>query len=205
MESRDERIFHAVASLILERDPKLNEDETKWQALDLIKEHVRAAPALSIDSRLPAPKQNELEDLQKQAEGLADALENLSFESSIALHFVSDPKQLPDLSRLQLDAADLSGALREGLKKIPEPRRGRKKDFAQEILIGEATNVFEQASGVSLNDLPKPPTQQSRSIKHKYYLFVRTCMPEPHLYESREQFTTLKKYVDRYLRDRLKK
>ena len=205
MDSREKRIFHAVANLINERDPALDKDEIKRQALALIKECVRVAPALSNDSQLHAPKQNELEQLHKHAEGLADALENLSFGSRIELHFVSDPKQLPNPSRLQLDARDLGDALQEGLKKKPRARRGRRKDFAQALLIKEATNVFEQASGASLNDLPKPPTQQSRNIKRKYYLFVRTYMPAQRLYESRVQFDTLKKAADRYLIKRLKK
>lgn len=202
MESYDQRIFQAVARLIHERDPKLDEDEIRRQALVLVNEHVRAADALEIYSQLPAPKKNELEDLKKQAEGLADALEKLSFQSSTVLRLVSDPKQLPDLSCLQLEAKKLGKILREGLKKIPAPRKGRKKSHARDSLIEEATNIFEQVYDVNLNDLPEPPTQQSRNIKHEYYLFVRTYMPDHNLYQRQEQFETLKKAADRYLSSR---
>ncbi len=202
----DKRIFEEVAKLIHGRDPSLDESAIKREALNILAEHVRAVSVSDLlGADQPTQMRAELEQLHKHAEGLADALENLSFGSRIELHFVSDPKQLPNPSRLQLDARDLGDALQEGLKKKPPARRGRRKDFAQEILIKEATNVFEQASGVSLNDLPKPPTQQSRKSKRKYYLFVRTYMPAQRLYESRVQFDTLKKAADRYLIKRLKK
>ena len=205
MESYDERIFHAVAGLIHERDPMLDNDEIKRQALDLMREHVRTAVVHSISQHHSAPKPNELENLQKQAERLADALENLSLQSDIVLRFVSDPRPLPNLSRLQQDAEFLSEALLEGLKNMPPPPgRGRKKDLAKESLFEEATKVFEQAYGVSLNDLPKLPTQQRRNIKHKYFLFVRTYMPNQNLYQKQEQFETLKKAVSRYLSSRSK-
>ncbi len=202
MESYDERIFHAVARLIHERDPMLGNDEIKRQALDLMSEHVRAAAVHSISQQHSAPKPNELEKLQKQAEGLAVALENLSLQSDIVLRFVSDPRLLPNLSCLQRDAKFLSEALLEGLKNMPPPPgRGRKKDFAQESLFEEATNVFEQAYGVRL-PLPKPKLQQSKNINHKYFLFVRTYMPSQNLYQRQEQFDTLKKAANRYLSSR---
>ena len=194
-----ERIFRAIAKLILERDPELDKDEIKRQALDLIEENVRAEAALSTLSQGPAPKPNELEGLQKQARDLADALENLSFQSKIVLSFFSDRMSLSDQTRVQRDAKNLGEILRQGPKKKPLPRRGPKKDFAKEDLIKEATNVFEQACGVSLNDLSKLPMQQSRNTKNKYYSFVRTYMPEQRLYKSKSQFDTLKKAADRYL------
>ena len=65
MGSYDERIFHAVAKLIHEREPVLDEDEIKRQALDLIEEHAREEVAGSISSKHPALRKKELEYLQK--------------------------------------------------------------------------------------------------------------------------------------------
>ena len=177
MEQYDQRVFRAIAKLILERDPKLDKDEIGRQALDLLNEHVRAAAALSTHPQQPAPRPNELEDLQKQARGLADALENLSFQSKIVLSFFSDRMSLSDQTRVQRDAKNLGEILRQGLKKKPLPRRGPKKDFAKEDLIKDATNVFEQAYGVSLKDLPKLPMQKRRKTKNKYYSFGTLCSP----------------------------
>lgn len=205
MGSYDERIFHAIARLIHERDPVLDEDEIKRQALDLIGEHARAEVADSISSKHPALRKKELEYLQKQAEGLADALENLSLSSKIVLGLVSDPEQLPDLQCLQLEAKKLGVSLQEGLKKKPAPSIGRKKLFARESLIEEATNVFEKAYGVNLSNWPKPRSQQSRDIKHKYFKFVRAYMPDQNLYERKEQFETLKKAARRYIFSRQNK
>ena len=202
----DKRIFEEVTKLIHGRDPSLDESAIKREALNILAEHVRAVSVSDLlGADQPTQMPAELEQLHKHAEGMADALEKLSRQSDIELRYISGSKRLPDLKRLQLDAADLSEALREGLKKKPPARRGRQRDFAQENLLEEATTVFEQAYGVTLNDLPKPPTQKSRNIKHRYHQFVRIYMPEPHRYESQEQFDTLKKYSNRYLESQDKK
>ena len=66
MESYEERIFHAVAKLIHERDPELDEDERKRQALELTDKLGRIAAAHKIFPRQPASKQDKLKDLQKR-------------------------------------------------------------------------------------------------------------------------------------------
>ena len=204
MESYIERIFHAVEELIRKRDPELGEDEINRQALDLIEENVRPEAALSTLPQGPAPKPNELEDLQKQARGLADALENLSFQSKIVLSFFSDRMSLSNQTRVQRDAKNLGEILRKGLEEEPPPRRGRRKDFAKEDLIKEATDVFEQAYGVGLKDLPELPMPKRRKTKQEYYSFVRTYLSIQNIYELDSKFETLKKYAKRYLESLIK-
>ncbi len=199
----DERVFDAIAKLIHDRDPSLGEDEIKQESLDLMRDRVQAASVLSLSSPdQPAPKREELENLYRHAVGMAGVLENLSTQSNIELRYISGSKQLPDLKRLQLDAKDLSDALREGLKKRPPLPKNRPKDVTMAILVEEATNIFEQATGVSLNDLPNPRSQHSRDIKHAFYQFVVKYMPNPDKYSSESQYNTLKAYICRYLKRR---
>ena len=201
----DERVFDAIAKLIHDRDPSLGEDEIKQESLDLMRDRVQAASVLSLSSPdQPAPKREELENLYRHAVGMAGVLENLSTQSNIELRYISGSKQLPDLKRLQLDAKDLSDALREGLKKRPPLPKNRPKDVTMAILVEEAVNIFEKATGISLNDWPNPKSQRSRNVKHKLNQFVRTYMPEPHKYNSESQFASLNKTVSRYLEDRRK-
>ena len=202
MESYDDRIFRAVAKLIHERDPELDEDETERQALELTDKLGRLGTVHSKFPQQPAPKQNELEDLQKKAAGLAKALENLSRSSSVVLNFFSGPKQLPDLSRLQLDAKSLGEILREGLKKKPPSKAGPKEHFRRKDLIEEAAIVFERASGINLDDFSDKIAHKSKVAMHKYFIFLRTCMPDATLYEKEGQFDTLKKFARRYLESR---
>ena len=195
----DKRIFEEVAKLIHGRDRSLNESAIKGEALNILAEHARAVSvSVLLGADQPAQMRAELEQLHKHAEGMADALEKLSPQSDIELRYISGSKQLPALKRLQRDAADLSEALREGLKKRPPQEQHRPKDVTMEILVEEATNIFEQATGVSLNDLPNPRSQHSRDIKHAFYQFVVKYMPNPYKYSSESQYNTLKAYIYRY-------
>ena len=111
---------------------------------------------------------------------------------------------VPNLKRLQLDAEELTNALWECLKKRPPPKQHRPKDVTMAILVEEAVNVFEKATGISLNDLTEPKSQNSKNIIHKLNQFVRTYMPEVYKYSSVSQFNSLSKKVSRYRIDRRK-
>ena len=198
LNAHEERIFKEVAKLIHERNPGLDEEAIKRQTLNLT-EHARAASVSLFDPEQSAQKPDELQQLYGFARGMADVLENISIQSGIELRLISGSEQLPDLNRLQQDAKVLSEALREGLKKRPPPKAHRPKDLTMNNFVEEATNIFEQATGINLNDLPEPRTQNSRNIKHTFYQFVVNCMPNPQKYNSTEQYNTLKKYIDRYL------
>ena len=198
----DKRVFGAISKLINERDPRLGEVEIEREALDLMENHVRAASVLSLSG--PISKRSELEQLKERSRDLADTLENLSSQSQIELRYISGSAPLPDLKRLQLDAAELGNALREGLKKRPPPDRHRTKDVRMESLIGEAVNVFEKATGISLSNLPNRKSHKSKKIIEKLNQFVRTSMPERNKYESESEIKSLNKRVGRYLEDHRK-
>jgi len=199
----DKRVFGAIEKLIHERDPSLGEDEIKREALHLMGDHVRAASVLSLLG--PISKRSDLEQLKGKSREFVDALENLSPQSHIELRYLSGSTPLPDLKRLQLDAEELSNALWEGLKKRPPPKQNRPKDVTMAILVEEAVNVFEKATGTSLNDLTEPKSQISKNIIHKLNQFVRTYMPEDYKYSSESQFKSLSKMVSRYRIDRRKR
>ena len=198
----DKRVLGAIEKLVHERDPSLGEDERKREALDLMGNHVRAASGLSLLG--PISKRPDLEQLKGKSRELADALENLSPQSHIELRYISGSTPLPDLKRLQVDAEELTNALREGLKKRLPPKKHRPKDVTMAILVEEAVNVFEKATGISLNDLTEPKSQNSKNIIHKLNQFVRTYMPEVYKYSSESQFKSLSKVVRRYRIDRRK-
>ena len=201
----DERVFDAIAKLIHDRDPSLGEDEIKQESLDLMRDRVQAASVLSLSSPdQPAPKREELENLYRHAVGMAGVLENLSTQSNIELRYISGSKQLPDLKRLQLDAKDLSDALQEGLKKRPPLPKNRPKDVTMAILVEEATDIFELATGIILNELPNPRAQSNRNIMHDFYQFVANYMLDPDKYNSESQYTSLTTYIKRYLTERTK-
>ena len=197
--SQYEVIFHAVEQLILERDPELEISDVKEEALELTVKLMRADSVRCLHSQLPRPKKNELENLQKQAEGLADALENLSFNSKMVLLLKSDPQQVPNfLNRLQLDATDLSGSIKNSLQDAPPVPKKRKYTFALEDLILEAATVFEQALGVSLTDLRNPQSHISKTNKTKFYIFSKKLIPQK--LQHSEQATN--KAIDRILERR---
>ena len=198
----DKRVLGAIEKLVHERDPSLGEDEINREALNLMGDHVRAASVLSL--LRPISKRPDLEQLKGKSRELADALENLSPQSHIELRYISGSTPLPDLKRLQLDVEELSNALWEGLKKRPPPKSNRPPDVTMAILVEEAVNVFEKATGISLNDLTEPRLQKSRNIIHKLNQFVRTFMPEEDKYRSVSQFNSLSKVVSRYRIDRRK-
>lgn len=198
----DKRVFDAIAKLINERDPRLGEDEIEREALDLMGDHVRAASVLSLSG--PKSERSELEQLEEKSRELADALESLSFQAQLELRYISGSAPLPDLKRLQLDAAELANALWEGLKKRPPPDAHRSKDVRIESLIAEAVNVFEKAMGIRLKDLPKPESQKSRDMIHKLNQFVRNHMPIQSMYESDSEIDSLSTRVRRYRENHIK-
>ena len=196
--SHHEIIFHAVEQLIHERAPELEKSDVKEEALELTVKLLRADSVRWLQSQLPKPKENELEKLQKRAEGLADALENLSFNSKIVLHLKSDPQQVPNLTRLQLDATDLSGSIKSSLHEAPPVPQSRKYSIALIALILEAANAFEQALGVRLTSRPR--SNVTNTNKTKFYNFAKILFPQE--LQFSEQAT--KTAIDRFLKSRSK-
>lgn len=205
LDAYDKSVFQAIAKLIKERDPNLDEEAINKEALDLMEQHVRAVSVLSLrDPNQPEWARGELEQLQIHAAGIARVLDNLSPESRIELKFLFGKIRLPDLKRLRHAAKNLSEPLQEALKKRPPAAKGRPKDIPLAILVEEAVTVFEKASGIDLDNLPNPRSQNSRSKKHKLYKFVRVLIPKSIRYGSDEQFGALKDRVDQYIDDRKK-
>ncbi len=221
LDAYDKSVFQAIAKLIKERDPNLDEEAINQEAGDLMGQHVRAVSVLSLrDPDQPDWDRGELEQLYEHAAGLAGVLKDLSPESRIELQYMilenlpPEPKKeledlsvselLSDLNRLHWDVQKLSDSLRGGLKKRPPTAQGRPKDILLAILVEEAVTVFEKASGIDLDNLPNPRSQNSRSKKHKLYKFVRVLIPKSIRYGSDEQFGALKDRVDQYIDDRKK-
>ena len=198
--SHYEVIFHEVEQLIHERDPELEKSDVIEEALDLTVKLFQADSVLCLRSQLPEAKEYELEKLQKQAEGLADALGNLSLNSKIVLRLSSDPQQVPNLKRLQLDATDLSGSIKNSLHNAPPARQGRKENFALKDLIREAANAFEQALGVRLTDLSDPRSPINKNNKTKFYNFALKLIP----LELQHSEQALKQKIYRCLKNRPK-
>jgi hypothetical protein len=187
------KVFDAIVRLIQKRDPSLGEDELKREALSLMEEHVRAAPMPFLNHEQPRLKRDEWERLQRQAKTLANKLQKLSFESKIQLRYLC--KQLPDLNRLQLDLEDFSRALREGLKKRRSMKH-RPTDFTKKDLVEEAINIFEKATGISLDELSDPNSRHSKKIKNKLTNFVEIYLPNKNMYTSH---SALNRYITRLL------
>jgi hypothetical protein len=202
LDAYDWIVFTAIIKLIHERNPTLDEEAIKNEALDLMEQHVRAVSVLSLrDPNQPAWDRGELEQLHIHAAGIARVLRDLSFESEIELKLFFGSKRPPDLKRLHQDTKTLSDSLRDGLKKRPPAAKGRPKDIGLAILIEEAVTVFRKASGIDPANLPNPRSQKSRDKKHKLYQFVRVLVPKSIKYGSDEQFGALKDRVDEHLAD----
>ena len=105
---------------------------------------------------------------------------------------------MPNLKRLQLDATDLSGSIKNSLHNAPPVPKKRKYTFALEDLILEAATAFEQALGVRLTDLPDPRSQVNRKTKTKFYIFSKKLFPQE--LQHSEQATN--KAIDRFLERR---
>ena len=171
----------------------LGKGELKRETWSLMEEHVHAAPMPFLSHQQPRLKQNEWISLQEQAKALVDKLENLSSNSKIELRYLC--KQLPDLNRLQLDLEDFSRALREGLKKRRSMKH-RPTDFTKKDLVEEAINIFEKATGISLDELSDPNSRHSKKIKTKLTDFVEIYLPKQNMYTSH---SALNRYITRLL------
>ncbi len=205
LDAYDRNVFDEIVELIKERDPTLDEEEIRKEALDLMEQHVRAVSVLSLRDPDQADwDRGELEQLHIHAAGIARVLKDLSLESEIELKLFFGKKRPPDLKRLHQDAKTLSDLLQDGLKKRPPPGRGRPKDIPLAILVEEAVTVFEKASGIDLDNLPDARSQLSRDKKHELYEFARVLIPESITYSSKSQFDSLKKMINRYLEQRNK-
>ncbi len=193
------RVFDEMVKLIRKRDPGRGTDEVEREARSLLESHVRAAPMPFLNRQRPPLTQREWIRLQKKIKALANELQNLPFDSKIVLSFCCSP--LPHLNRVPLDLEDLSRVLQEGLKKRLPPEQNRPKDVVKEDLVEEATEIFQKARGISLDQLSDPNSQHNKKIKKGLNDFVEIYIPDKYKFNSR---SALSKYMNRFLKSRCK-